>query len=115
PDVLVRVRAAQLTVMSVFVPELPEKPFVESKVAWLDRVPQVAASVRLVMWTWTESPLASTAGPQLRAWAVLSTEQFEAVVLAASTIQSWPVMGSGSSPMVTPWATPAPVLVTVMV
>src|SRR5436190_23540038 len=93
--------AAQLTVMSVLSPELPEPALVESKVAWLDTVPQVSLSVALVMWTLTEPvKAASSSGPQLRVWAVVAvpvTAQLEAVVVAVATCNGKPEAGGASA------------------
>src|SRR6266568_4590394 len=115
--VLVSARVAQLTTMSVAVPESPEPALVESKLAWLDTVPQVAVEVVEVMWTLTEPPEAArSSGPQLRVLVVVPVmAQLEAVVAPAvvSTLQLRPVVGRVSA-MVTPWATPAPELVTVI-
>src|SRR5438270_629090 len=100
-------------------PEVPEPALAESKLAVLDRVPQVAALVAEVMWTVTEPPLAARSSvPQCRLWGVVAvpvTAQAEAVVLAPSTAHRKPVAGRGLSSMVTPWATPSPELVTVIV
>src|SRR6266568_2476410 len=119
--VLVSVRSAQLTTMSVVgtrvVAVSPEPALVESKLAWLDTVPQVAVEVVEVMWTLTEPPEAArSSGPQLRVLVVVPVmAQLEAVVAPAvvSTHQLRPVVGRVSA-MVTPWATPAPELVTVI-
>src|SRR5438067_1866774 len=100
--VLVWERSGQFTVMTVLSPELPEPALPESKLALLDSVPQVVESVALVMWTLTDSPLASSSLPQCRLWVVVAvpvTAQFEAVVapVVVSTAQRKPVAGSGLS------------------
>src|SRR5438045_9618984 len=98
--------------MSVASPESPEPALPEPKLAVLDSVPQVVVSVALVMWTLTDSPLASSSLPQCRLWVVAAvpvTAQFEAVVapVAVSTAQRQPVAGRGSSWVVRSWPRPA--------
>src|SRR5712692_9034244 len=68
--VLVRPTVAQLTVMVVGLAttlEAPEPSLVVVKVARLDTVPQVVASVGLVMWTLKVPVVAARSmGPQVR-------------------------------------------------
>src|SRR5437588_756409 len=115
--VLVRVIEAQLTVMSVVgtrvVAVSPEPSLVVVKVAWLDTVPQVVASVGLEMWTLkvlVAVVVPRSTGPQVRVPVVMPQ-----AALAGLTVQVRPALVGRVSEMVKPWATPAPVLVAVIV
>src|SRR5438067_249799 len=91
----------------------PEPSLVVVKVAWLDTVPQVVASVGLEMWTLkvlVSFVLTSTAGPQ-----VYTLSLHDALPISGLTVQVRPALVGRVSEMVKPWATPAPVLVAVIV
>src|SRR5437667_447219 len=81
--VLVKVKAAQLTVMTVLpVPESPEPSLVVVKWARLDTGPQLVGETgTAVMRTLMLAAAATFWAAQSRVWAVLSTTQPVAVVL----------------------------------
>src|SRR4051794_14600303 len=118
---LTRVMLAQLTVMEVTpVPpvglESPEPSLVVVKWARLSIAPvaQVAELVWLVMCTTKVAPPpARSVGPQVR----LPPAMVQAGVVGVweSTLQDRPVLVGSTSVMVKPWATPAPLLVAVIV
>src|SRR5947208_973119 len=82
----------------------------EREVAELDTVPQVAAVVALVMWTWKVAAAAMSTGPKLNTPAVLVQVP---VVPPASMDQLRPVLVGRVSETLTLRAMPAPPLVTV--
>src|SRR5712671_1836482 len=111
---LVRARVAQLTVIATGPTDgLPS--FDELAAALLLTVPQVAAVVGLVMWTWTLAPAARStplAPPKLR---MPPDRVHVPVVPAASIAQASPAFVGTVSLTLTPWAVPAPVFVRVIV
>src|SRR6266404_6026512 len=113
--VLVRPTVAQLTMVVglATVLEAPEPSLEVVKVARLDTVPQVVASVGLVMWTLKVLPgpgeAARSMGPQVRVPVVI-----EQPVAGEAIVQVRPALVGRTSEMVKPWATPAPVLVPVI-
>src|SRR5713101_3998672 len=116
-EVLVRPTVAQLTTMLVVgtrvVAVSPEPSLEVVKVARLDTVPQVVASVGLVMWTLKVLPgpgeAARSMGSQVRVPVVI-----EQPVAGEAIVQVRPELVGRTSVMVKPWATPAPVLVPVI-
>src|SRR5438094_436125 len=96
--------------------EAPEPSLEVVKVARLDTVPQVVASVGLVRSeerrVGKEGGAGRSAGPQVRVRPAI--EQAGVVGVWEATVQVRPGLVGRTSVMVKPWATPAPVLVPVM-
>src|SRR6266704_2638082 len=106
---LVIVTTAQLTVIGIGPTEgLPS--FVVVTEAELLTVPQVAAVVGEVMWTWNETVGARSTGPKWRTPVVMVQVP---VVPPASMLQLSPTLVGRVSETVTLRAVPAPVLLTV--
>src|SRR5260370_1364249 len=103
--VLMMVMSGQLTMIGIG-PTFGLPSLVVVTAAELLTVPQVAAVVGEVMWTWKEAPEARSTGPKLR---FLAGSVQLRVVLASSTLQlSAPLVGRASE-TVTLRAVPAPV------
>src|SRR6266853_640031 len=107
--VLAMVTTAQLTMIGIG-PALGLPPLGVVAEAVLLTVPQVAAVVGEVMWTWKEAVGARSTGPKWRTPVVMVQVP---VVLAPSMLQLRPELVGRVSETVTLFAVPAPVLVTV--
>src|SRR6266436_4161177 len=107
--VLVIVMLAQLTVIGTG-PMVGLPSLLVVALALLSTVPQVAAVVGEVMWTWTEAEGARSTGPKCRTPAVMVQVP---VVPPASMLQLRPALVGRVSETVTLRAVPAPVLLTV--
>src|SRR5437899_1071897 len=112
----VKLSVAEVTVKEVGLAttlEAPEPSLVVVKVARLDTVPQVVASVGLVMWTLKVLPgpgeAARSMGPHVRVPVVI-----EQPVAGEAIVQVRPELVGITSLSVNLWATAAPVLVPVI-
>src|SRR5438067_2168523 len=114
--VLVKSKVAKLTLMVVTpVPESPAPSLVVVLLARSVIGPEFyALSLHDALPILMLAPAATSWAAQSRVWAVLSTTQPVAVVLAGSGVHTTP-LDARLAVMCTPWARPAPVLWAVMV